>query len=169
MDLYKKQFETRKNTPAYWHNKSQDLFVSARTLWKAMEENKSLEVNCWSTYKMLMGMSFELLFKAHCVGAGIDFEMTHDLVGLAKSAKLPTSEEENKILNVLSEYVLWDGRYPTPKKDIHLKNHWQNENKIAHDKQAGSMHFEISNKNLDLENLSQIWRKSSDLFLSKYN
>lgn len=72
MDLYEKQYETRKNTPAYWHNKSTDLFISARTLWKSMESNKNLEVNCWSTYKMLMGMAFELLFKAHCVGDGVD-------------------------------------------------------------------------------------------------
>jgi hypothetical protein len=44
MDLYQKQYDTRQNTPAYWHNKSHDLFVSASTLWKAMQADNNLEV-----------------------------------------------------------------------------------------------------------------------------
>ena len=65
------QYNARQNTPAYWRNKSHDLLVSARALWVAMQNNSNLEVNCWATYKMLMRMSFKLLSKAHCVGAGI--------------------------------------------------------------------------------------------------
>lgn len=121
MDLYNKQFEQRQETPAYWYNKSSDILVSARKLWKAMQNDRELEVNCWATYKMLMGISFELLFKAHCIGSGTEFNSTHNLVALAKTADLPTSKSENKILQVLSEYVIWDGRYPTPKKPEYLK------------------------------------------------
>lgn len=92
MDAYQKQFELRQETPAYWHSKSHDLFVSARTLLKAMQGDKSLKINCWSTYKMLMGMSLELVFKAHCVGGGISFGATHDLVLLAKTANMITTK-----------------------------------------------------------------------------
>jgi hypothetical protein len=170
MDIHQKQFELRQETPAYWHNKSHDLLVSARTLWTAMQDNKALEVNCWSTYKMLIGMSFELLFKANCVGAGISFGATHDLVSLAKSANFSTSKDENSIFNILSEYIIWDGRYPIPKKPQHLKSHWQNQNKVLHNKEKlGSLTVQVSNNKLDFDNLLSIWRKYSDLFMERYN
>lgn len=170
MDIHQKQFELRQEAPAYWHNKSQDLLVSARTLWIAMQDKKALEVNCWSTYKMLIGMSFELLFKAHCVGAGISFGATHDLVSLAKSANFSTSKDENSIFNILSEYIIWDGRYPIPKKPQHLKSHWQNQNKALHKKEKlGSLTVQVSNNKLDFDNLLSIWRKYSDLFMERYN
>ncbi|WP_257294223.1 hypothetical protein [Endozoicomonas sp. YOMI1] len=156
MDLYNKQFELRQETSGYWHNKSHDLLVSARTLWKAMQSEKDLEINCWATYKMLIGMSFELLFKAHCIGSDTEFNPTHDLVALANTANLPTSKSENKILQVLSEYVIWDGRYPTPKKPEHLKGHWKNQ-------------ADLSDEKLDLENLMPLWRRFSDSFMEQYN
>lgn len=150
------QYNARQNTPAYWHNKSHDLLVSARTLWVAMQNNSNLEVNCWATYKMLMGMSFELLFKAHCVGAGIVFDPVHDLMALARTANFTASKEEKSIFEVLSAYILWDGRYPTPKKPEYLKMHWDNQNKMSDD-------------NLDFERLLPMWRRFSDAFVEKYN
>lgn len=156
MNDYNKQFELRKETSGYWYNKSQDLLISARTVWKAMQSEKTLEINCGETYKMLMGMSFELLFKAHCIRSGINFKSTHDLVSLAKTASLSTSTDENKILKVLSEYVIWDGRYPTPKKPEHLEGHWKNKSSLEDDK-------------LDLDTLIPLWRRFSDSFIAQYN
>lgn len=156
MDLYNKQFEQRQEIPGYWHSKSHDLLVSARTLWKAMQSKKELEINCLATYKMLMGMSFELLFKAHCIGSGTEFRSTHDLVALANTARLCTSKDENKILKVLSEYIIWDGRYPTPKNPEHLKEHWKNQASLLDD-------------TLDLEKLMPLWRRFSDSFMEQYN
>jgi hypothetical protein len=170
MDAYQKQFELRQETPAYWHNKSHDLFISARTLWVAMQDNKSLEVNCWPTYKMLMGLSFELLFKAHCVGAGINFADIHDLVKLARTANFTITKDENGILKVLSEYIIWDGKYPIPKKPQHLENHWKNQSQVLSDKKKfGGLTVQVSNDKLDFENLSPFWQKYSDQFMDKYN
>lgn len=170
MNTYQKQFDMRKETPAYWYNKSLDLFVSARTLWKAMHENKNLEINCWATYKMLMGMSFELLFKAHCVGAGISFATTHNLVSLVTTANLITSKDEKGILRVLSEYIIWDGRYPIPKEFQYLESHWKNQNNVLNNKEKiGNLTIMVSNDILDFENILPIWRKYSDLFMEKYN
>lgn len=105
---------------------------------------------------MLMGMSFELLIKAHCVAAGIRFSQTHDLVALAKTANLTTSNNENKLLNLLSAYVLWDGRYPIPKKTEHLKNHWTNQTTK-------------SDNETNFDKLLLIWRRFSDSFMTLYN
>jgi hypothetical protein len=156
MDLYHKQYDTRQNTPAYWHNKSHDLLVTARTLWEAMQGNKVLEVNCSASYRMLLGMSFELIFKAHCVGAGIAFAATHDLAALVRTANFTTSKKENDIFQLLSEYIIWDGRYPTPKSPAKLKLHWETQNTVLDDE-------------LDFENLLPLWRKFSDSFMAKYN
>ena len=160
----------RQETPAYWHNKSHDLLVSARTIWNAMRENKGLEINCWATYKMLMGLSFELLLKAHCVGAGIGFANTHDLVALARTANFSISNNESRILKILSEYIIWDGKYPVPKNAQHLESHWKNEGNVLNDKKkVGNLTVLVSNDKLDFENLLTIWRKYSDLFMEKYN
>ncbi|ANG62591.1 hypothetical protein A8C75_08915 [Marinobacterium aestuarii] len=107
MNIYEKQFELQQGTAAYWHSKSHDLLVSARTLWLAMQENRNLEVSCWATYKMLIGMSFELVFKAHCVGRKTDFRKNHKLSELASTAGISITDEEKSILDILTEYIIW--------------------------------------------------------------
>ena len=141
-----------------------------------MKENRDLEVNCSSTYKMLMGMSFELIFKAHyvgqCVGENIEINYSHNLATLAKKAEFPISNEEKEIFSVLTEYIYWDGKYPIPKKKDLLKNHWNNESKVTNDEKMfgdSDLKFLVSNNKLDHENLSLIWRKYSDIFMDKYN
>lgn len=169
MNTYQKQFDIRKETSAYWHNKSVDLLVSARTLWKAIDENKNLEINCLPVYKMLLGMSFELLFKAHCVGAGIGFAATHNLESLVTTANLTTSKDEKGIFRVLSEYIIWDGRYPVPKEFQYLERHWENQNNILNNNEnIGNLIVLTSNDKLDFENIHPIWRKYSDLFMEKH-
>lgn len=170
MDVYQKQFELRQETPAYWYNKSSDLLISAHVLWEAMQQNKELEVNCWATYKMLMGMSFELLFKSHCVGSGISFKTIHDLAVLASTANFTLTKDESRILKVLSEYIIWEGKYPIPLKPQHLENHWKNENKVLNDKKnLGNLTVQVLNDKLDFNRLHPIWRKYSDLYMDRYN
>jgi len=170
MDSYQKEFEVRSNESAYWHNKSLDLFVSAKTLWKAMEDSKHLEISCLSTYKMLMGVSFELLFKSHCIGLGVAVETNHNLPALAKRAEVATTKDENKILTILSDYIVWEGRYPVPKKVGQLKHHWENEAQVTRNsKKVGQLTLSTLNEELDLGSLSKIWRKHSDMYIAKYS
>lgn len=170
MDTYNQQFNLKQDTSAYWHNKSKDLFVSARILWFAMQENKNFDVNCWATYKMLIAMSFELMFKAHCIGNKVEFKQNHNLVELASYANLSISSEEIAVLNILSEYIIWDGRYPIPKKPQHLREHWINEEKVLADEiNLGKLKGRKSNGKLDFENLQPIWRRFSDFYLAAYN
>lgn len=167
MNIYKIQFEIKNKTPDCWHNKSRDLLASARILWDAIQSKKELEVSCWKSCKMLMGMSFELLFKAHCIGKDIDFDATHDLVSLARAANLTTSKDENEVLKVLSEYVVWDGRYPTPRKFQYLENHWKNQSKVQNNKvKAENLTMMVQNDKLNFEKLMPIWRKFSDSFMA---
>jgi hypothetical protein len=169
VDAYQRQFDIRKTTSAYWHSKSHDLLVSARTLWKAMQENRSLEVNCWATYMMLMGMSFELILKAHCVGAGTSHRATHDLVELARTAQFTTSKQETGILKVLTGFIIWDGRYPSPKIAKQLEDHWRHQRDVMYDAQGiGELNAEVLNDKMEFENLISIWRVFSDSYLERY-
>ena len=135
-----------------------------------MRGNNALEVNCWGAYKMLMGMSFELLFKAHCVGAGNSFRATHDLCELATTADFTVSKQEAGIFRVLSGYIIWDGRYPIPKMPNQLENHWRLESDVLSDAEGvGDFSTVVLNEKLDYENLLPIWRKVSDLYLETYS
>lgn len=153
MNVYQNVFDERRRSSAYWHNRSSDLLISARTLSKAMAESNGLELSCWAPYKMLIGMSFELLFKCHCVENGIAFRPTHDLVQLARTANLPISAHEIDILKTLSAFIVWDGRYPIAKTVNLLEEHWKHQSKSS------------QGDELDFDKLLPIWRRFSDLYL----
>lgn len=170
MDIHEIQFKDRTRIPTYWHNKSADLMSSARVLWKAMEGGSHAKITCYATYKMLFGMSIELLLKAHCVAQKIDnprIQKTHNLAGIA-GIKLQKSDI--KILDVLSEYVIWDGRYPAPKDANKLKRHWDNVRDTAYNREPlGNLKVLKPNKAFDFDNLHRIWRRLSDDYFEKYS
>lgn len=77
--------------------------------------------------------------------------------------------DEKEILRVLTEYILWDGKYPVPHKKTHLENHWKHENKVAYDKEKrGILTIQRQNNKLDFDELAIIWRKYSDLYMIEY-
>ncbi|WP_201580154.1 hypothetical protein [Psychrobacter sp. Pi2-52] len=167
MDPYEYQFENLSRNSLHWHNKASDLFTSARVLWEAMDNGHAIE--CWSTYKMLMGLSFELLFKAIAMQRKLAFSATHQLVEIANSAHIRLTTDEKEILRVLTEYILWGGKYPVPHKKTHLENHWKHENKVAYDKEKhGSLTIERGNNKLDLDELAKIWIKYSDIYMIEH-
>ncbi len=173
MDIHERQFEMKSSISTYWHNKSADLHSSATVLWEAMKDEDSLQISCYSTYKMLMGMSLEALIKAHCIAQNIDddkVKKSHRLTELSSLAGINFSKEDNKILDVLTEYVIWDGKYPAPKKSSQLKNHYQNVQATEYDiEKLGTLDIYHSNGALDFSNLHRIWRKLSDQYMDRYN
>lgn len=110
--IYKKHFKTRSECSAYWHDKSIHLNKSSEILWKAWNDNKICDSG--DTYRMLIGMSFELLFKAFYVANGKTPPKTHKLNELYSESGIAFSEKEKKLLDILSGYVIWEGKYPTP-------------------------------------------------------
>ena len=159
MNVYERNFDENSKNSLAWLNKSSDLFGSALVLWNAIESDDNL-FYCWSPYKMLMGMSFELLFKAICTEKKVAFSHSHNLFALSQSGNVSLTKEEVSILNILTEYIIWDGKYPNPKSKNNLEHHWKNENKVNND------HFKIENLNaqrrndkLDFDPLAEIWRK----------
>lgn len=164
MNLYERRFEENNKNSLAWHNKSSDLFRSAHILWDAMDNSDLFY--CQSTYKMLMGMSFELLFKAICIQKEVEFKHSHNLFTLSKSANISLTEEDVSILNVLTEYIVWDGKYPNPKNKDKFEHHRQNENEVGNNHfNIGKLKFQKSNHKLDFDSLAEIWRKCEATYI----
>ncbi|MGA2496354.1 MAG: hypothetical protein ABSH20_01350 [Tepidisphaeraceae bacterium] len=78
---------------------------------------------------LLLGLANENLLKAMLLGNNVDTgsdneikwpDNGHDQRKLASNAGLGLTAEEDVLLGLLSEFVLWAGRYPLPKKEKHL-------------------------------------------------
>jgi hypothetical protein len=125
MDALQDIYERRKRISTYWHNKAVDLHAAAGVLWKAIDSSQqqgtgiSHAVACWSVYQMICGMALELLFKAIIVEKGREPKPIHRLDTLAQDAAVPFDSNEVALLQVLSEAIIWDGRYPVPKDMKH--------------------------------------------------
>jgi hypothetical protein len=82
----------------------------------------------YSAALMFAGIEFELLLKAKIItkiGEGmikgsreeIIFRVSHNLTRLATQASIVLTEGETKLLETLSSYISWMGRYPSPKTE----------------------------------------------------
>lgn len=121
-------FEYRKQIPQYWLNKSSDLRASAGVIWYCIHseqsasiaqelnfgEGFSLEVATSPTFPMLCGLSLELMYKAICVIKKTDFVKIHFLLKLAGLAGVNLTKQDEGLLEILTESVIWDGKYPVP-------------------------------------------------------
>jgi hypothetical protein len=70
---------------------------------------------------MLCGMSPELAYKASLVAIGREVKTTHNPVWLAEQVCFSLSPKEQGLLALLSECVIWEGRYPCPKDEQSLE------------------------------------------------
>lgn len=101
---YEQHFKTRAECSGYWHNKSVHLKQSAGILSKAWESKDLMDSG--ATYRMLMGMSLELLFKAFFVANKKTPPTVHTLNHLSAESGIAFSDKEQEILEVLSGYVV---------------------------------------------------------------
>ena len=167
------QFDELSKNSKNWHKKANNLFTSAGVIWKAMNSDETLYVQCSSIYVMLMGMSFEALLKGICIkNKNVEAEdvINHDLVKLSELAELTLKKTENKVLMLLSESVKWTGKYPTPKHAGQLQQYRNMVDSTEFDKfKLDGYDASISNNVLDFEQLGSWWGKFSDKFLEKTN
>ena len=158
----------------YWYNKASDLLGSAGAVWAAIQAKDdgvlaeklglgsgySFRAACWPVYLMLCGMAFELLLKAILVAQGKEPPMQHKLVHLAMSAGLTFSEEENGLLELLSEAIYWYGRYPVPKCELDFDRTaeliWD---RLYDRKSKGSLDIRSPIRKLDWESFRLLWAR----------
>ena len=171
MDISNEVFQKRKTISTYWHNKAADLHASAGVLWKAIEgpteqqTGFSHAVACWSVYQMLCGMSLELLFKATIVAKGLEPKPSHNLDVLSKEAGVVFHPDDIPILEILSEAIIWDGRYPVPKKESYYHKLNELHGDHLYDRIPNSrLDIRSYNKKLDWEPFNRLWQIGSDAY-----
>ena len=130
--LRKTLFDAGQESPGAWLMKAMSLHAAAMRLdpvdapVQANEGTTSLA----SEHSMMLGMSFELLLKAiimiNRLNAGAkeplpkNLQVGHDLARLAAHpdcASAAVSTSEIAILEHLSPFIPWGGRYPYPKRE----------------------------------------------------
>jgi len=128
-----KEYARRQQIPLYWHNKSSDLRAAAGSVWYCMEQSRKvciaeelnlpkgfdIEVAAWPVYRMLCGLSLELIYKAVIVAKNEQPNNTRNLAELATTAGIGLDKNMRGVLDLLTEGILWEGKYPSPNKIGH--------------------------------------------------
>lgn len=105
----------------------------------------------WPVFMMLCGMSLELLYKAISVAKGNQVETHHKLIDLADSAGVEVDKQAKALLTELTEYVIWEGKYPVPK-----------------DNQKESF-FRKSIPILNWDTFNMLWKDAIGIFFQNYS
>ncbi|PJE55834.1 MULTISPECIES: HEPN domain-containing protein [unclassified Marinomonas] len=170
-------YKYREESSSFWYQKSVSLYASASLIRDGMNSSKerefikglglksefSLELGCLDNYLMMFGLSYEVMLKAICIEKSINFEKSHKIQELAEQAKIVLIENESLLLKLLSEYVIWEGRYPVPKNHRFMTEHWDaTRNALWEEgKEIGG----ISRTGVfEYESLKSLWLKLSDVY-----
>lgn len=76
------------------------------------------------------GIALELALKALAIAKSMEFETNHRLYGLCELVGLKISKNQECTLELLSELIVWSGRYPVPKKE----GKWDNYHDVVQEK-----------------------------------
>jgi hypothetical protein len=172
------KFERRKQTPQYWFNKSSDLRASTGAVWYCIKHDEdkeiaeelglgigfSMAVATYPIFPMLCGLSLELMYKAICVVKNKTFvHEKHNLRKLCNLAEVPATKEDLLFLDLFTESVKWDGKYPVP----HDKNAFEGLNKLR-DKllfeEIPNTHIKRYNERLNWDTFNALWIKAAMKF-----
>jgi hypothetical protein len=179
------EFDVLKGAPLPWYNKSADLRASAGALWYCMKHKHpcsvaedlglgsgfDMAIATYPVYRMLCGMSLELLYKAIAVSQKHDVKKTHDLVKLAKIAGVKVDDTSKGILEILTECIYWNGRYPVPDKDEQAmqKLNTLSREHLLTNVQNGTTKFYKPNDALNWEHFNEIWLQASRVFWGNHS
>ena len=115
------------------------------------------------------GLSIELGLKAVAVAKSKDFPKTHRLIDLVRFSGIEITLDQEVTLELLSEFIIWAGRYPVPKKaDDWDKHHDDILEKHKIRTQKGNAGSVLANQDRfpTLENYHRIWNLIFDTYES---
>ncbi len=171
------EFQRQGQIPLAWLNKSTDLRASAAALWASIDTETSksvvarfdlglgfgrgfrMSVAVPGVFHMLCGLSLELLYKAIIVSTGDSAPKGHNLSQLAQRAGIVVSKEDRGLLEILTEYIVWAGRYPVPQdvgfwnKLLELRNKY-----LYRRVPFGKLQLQSGNDALSWDGFDRLWR-----------
>jgi hypothetical protein len=167
------EYERVKNESAYWYNRASDLRGGAAAVWASLtSESNEIPVRLGlgegfrmsaalpRVYRLLCGLSLELLLKSIVVARGKKVQHHHRLIDLGKDAEVPFEKKHEGLLKILTEVVYWSGKYPTPKGEEEWGSLVELEREHLFDKvllgESGLTALQ-GNGALDWEGYSELW------------
>jgi len=130
--IYRWTFNTNGNMPRVWLSSAETLLAAARAVKKAAEEKggqaafeQGLMIADYQPYALLLGYAIECLLKARWVKNGNKLVRDgrllneppfgkHELGKMARTVGVTLSPKELSVLDRLSSFVQFAGRYPIP-------------------------------------------------------
>lgn len=117
--LTQDSFNMAIDAPYGWLNCALQLKCTADKINFMDTNNKDIAL--LSVHRFLMALSFENLLKGLVIAHGTPYDetwgKTHNLQALLnrlKTSQLQISNEEQKLLEGLEKFIVWQGRYPIP-------------------------------------------------------
>lgn len=174
------RFERRRSISQYWYNKATDLMGAAAVIrFTSSDEiaadqivsaanlglGFNLSVATYRVFYMLCGMALELMYKAILVEDGKEPPTNHNLPVLAKLAGINLPPEDESLLEIWSQLVIWDGKYPVPKKEEHMKTYDDLIEKTLWNQVEGTP-FKRMNNRIEWSNFRIFWDKARERYFS---
>ena len=172
-------FTLRKTAPLWWYHKSCDLRASAGTLWFSKKNELSEKIsselnlgegrsgNTQSVYLMLCGLSLELMYKAILTIKKLAIPRKHNLKNLANSAGIQSNRQKEDLLSILTEAILWDGKYPVPTDDQLSKMtelaEIENRSLVDYAEYKG-INIPRPNNKLGWDSFNELWTEANEVF-----
>ena len=167
-------FTEQQKISTYWYNKASDLRASAAAIHQAIHHDVDfpkdqyglsdgfrMDVACPLVYRMLWGMALEALIKAVILENGDEIRKSHNLNQLARDARITYTTEQQKPLQILSEAIFWDGRYPVPKEEKHWDELADLKWETLYDRkplsESSTLVVYSPNDKLNWESLQELW------------
>ena len=139
--FFEDQFNRKANSFMSFTLFAKSLYLSGKTLYKKFSDDLTFLENgvdpkelpyldVFFIYLMLYGLAIENLLKSLIIKNGTSLYQngvinkryrTHNLNSLFDSCGLKKSNDEKEILDILSEFVLWAGKYSVPSKIQDMK------------------------------------------------
>lgn len=106
-------YSSAKMNPSSWYSCANSFHTATNIL----RENINTIDGGMRVVLLNAALSIELLLKAIIVATGNEAPEIHSLRKLAKEAGVPFSAAQQSTLELLSEILIWRGRYPVPTKE----------------------------------------------------
>lgn len=175
-------YQHRNEVSLCWFNKASDLHAASAAIWFSMEDEQSklivkkfhlgrgfrMDAAVRSVFCMTCGLSLELLYKAILVenkSFNPKQDVHHGLANLARKAGLKLAADDEALLEILSEYISWDGKYPVPKKrEAMEKLHKLKLQHLFDDVGLGNLEIKTPNGRLSWDGFESLWQNGVLLY-----
>jgi len=171
------QYSRRNNSCLWYWNHAESFRASALVLWWAhraedrtltgealgLGEGHQLSASLPRVFALLCGQSIELLLKATEKALNLRVTSIHRLNELRENVGIDVDEHQSVMLDALTEYIYWHGRYPAPKEDKNkekTEESWEESaeklRKLTNSEGALSNYY-IREREINRENYDALW------------